>query len=95
MPPGMPPRANGGRAYASGGAVFEAGRHAGTQVQHSPGKNDGKDIGRGRVVTYKTGGAINASAKGGMGPKFGGGARGGTARLEKEARAKKTYAKAS
>lgn len=55
-PPGM--RAHGGRAYASGGAVKSVGMNVGTKVQHSPGKSDGKDIGRGRVVTFRTGGAV-------------------------------------
>jgi hypothetical protein len=92
-PPGMPPRSAGGRTYASGGAVFEQGKRNGTQVQNNPsGKNDQKNVGRGKVVTFKTGGAVEASAK--MGPKFGGGAGGGTARIQKEERAEKKYAKA-
>lgn len=94
-PPGMPPRANGGRAYAKGGAVFQEGRRNGTQVQNNPsGKNDQKDVGRGRVVTFKTGGAVNVSPTGQHGPKFDGGAGGGTARLQKEARAAKKYKRA-
>lgn len=96
-PPGasMPIRSHGGRAYAKGGRVestFEEGRRAGTQVQHSPGKNDQADVGRGKPITYKTGGAIEAPVKGGMGPKFTGGGRGGMARLEKAERAKKSHA---
>lgn len=98
-PPGLPPRASGGRAYAKGGAVpgpsWKEGLKAGTQVQNNPsGKNDQKDVGRGRVVTFRTGGAVDAPAKGGMGPKFDGGAGGGTARKQKEERAEKNYAKA-
>lgn len=96
--PGLPPpgiRSSGGRAYASGGAVksgpaWEEGKRNGTQVSHSGNKNDGKDIGRGKPVTYASGGAIEAPIKGGMGPKFSGGARGGLGRLEKAARAAAT-----
>lgn len=70
-PPGMPPRSHGGRTYATGGAVnagssvFNAGRKAGTQVQNNPsGKNDQKDVGRGRVITYKTGGRVKRDSGG-------------------------------
>lgn len=97
-PPGM--RSTGGRirGFAKGGAVksgpaWEEGKRNGTQVSHSGNKNDatgpyGKNINRGKPVTYATGGPINAPAgKKGMGPKFSGGARGGKARLEKAARA--------
>lgn len=91
-PPGMPPRSVGGRAYAKGGAVFAEGRRNGTQVTHSPNKKDGKDIGRGKVVTYATGGPIG-SEHGKMGPNFGSGARGGLSRIAKAKRAAKTYAR--
>lgn len=97
-PPGMPmpPRSQGGRTYASGGAVksgpaFEEGKREGTQVSHDPGKNDLKDVGRKRVITYATGGAVEAPA--GRGPKLPGGGRGGLARLAKAKRAAKNYAK--
>ena len=81
---GMGPRASGGRAYARGGGVGSGG----TPVQHAPGKDDGKDIGRGRVVTYASGGPVEAPAgKKGMGPKLTGGGRGGLARLAKAKRA--------
>lgn len=94
LPPGGPPpsiRHDGGRAYASGGAVkfgpaFEEGKRNGTQVSHSGNKSDGKDIGRPKPVTYASGGPVEVSRKGGMGPKLSGGARGGIARLEKERR---------
>lgn len=67
-PPGMPPRSHGGRTYASGGAVksgpaWEEGKRNGTQVQHDPGKNDLKDMNRKRVITYKTGGAVEAPTR--------------------------------
>lgn len=79
---------------ARGGAVFEEGRRNGTQVQPSPGHNDAKDMNRKRVVTYATGGPVNASPTGQHGPKFGGGAMGGKAKMQKAHRAAKTYAKA-
>lgn len=98
-PPGMPPRRSGGRAYAKGGAVkfgaaFEEGRKAGTQVTHSPGKNDQAGLGRGKQITYKTGGPVIGPQVGGRGPKLPGGAGGGEARLVKQSRAAKSYAKA-
>lgn len=97
MGPGMPMRASGGRAYAKGGrvgvnkgsAVYEAGVKAGTQVSHSPGKNDLKDMGRGKPITYATGGAVEHPAKGAMAPHLPGGAGGGEARLAKAAMAKR------
>ncbi len=54
----MPPRANGGRAYARGGGV-PAVKNSGTKVQHDPGKNDLKELGRGKPITYAEGGAVN------------------------------------
>ena len=102
-PPGtMPIRRRGGRSYAKGGAVksgpaFDEGVKNGTQVTHSPNKSDGPDIGRGRVITYKRGGAVESNLshtiEDGMGPKLGGGGGGATARLEKASRAAKKYAK--
>lgn len=99
MPPGMPPRSAGGRAYATGGAVkpgpaWKGGLKSGTQMQNTPsGKNDMKDVGRGKPMTYATGGRIT-SENGPMGPKFDGGAGGGKARIQKEERAERKYAKA-
>lgn len=88
-PPGMPHR-SGGRAYAKGGAVksgptWDEGLKNGTPVQHSNGKDDGKNIGRGRVVTFKTGGAVK-------GKKYpiDTGSGGGEARLQKERVAKRS-----
>lgn len=99
MPPmpmgGAPIRSAGGRAYASGGAVkpgpaYEEGKREGTQVSHAPGKNDLAEMNRGRVITYKTGGAVEAPrGRKGMAPKLPGGGRGGLARLAKAARAKR------
>lgn len=97
-PPGL--HARGGRAYASGGGVnagtkvFEAGRKAGTQVQHSDGKMDSKDSGRGKPVTYATGGPVFARPTGQHGPKYGGGGGGGTERSQAAARAARLYKKA-
>ena len=92
MPPGAPPmgpRRSGGRAYASGGAVksgpaWEEGVRNGSHPHNTPGKNDGKDIGRKQVVTYKTGGAVEASNKVEGASKLPGGSGGGKARLAKE-----------
>lgn len=68
-PAGIGPRAHGGRAYAKGGAVkpgpaFKEGVRSGTQVQHSPNKNDLKDIGRGKPVTYAKGGRVRRAEGG-------------------------------
>ena len=100
MPPmPMGPRNIGGRAYAKGGGVtprpaWKEGIRAGTKVQHSGNKHDTSDIGRGKVVTYATGGAVEHPVKGGMGPKFKGGAMTGEARLQKRDRARRNYKKA-
>lgn len=84
-PPGMPPRYAGGRAFKRGGKVNAdtAGIGKGrTPVQHSPNKQDGKNIGRGPVITKATGGPIS-SGKGKMAPHTVGGAGGGKSRLDK------------
>ena len=96
MPPGMPPRHAGGRAYAKGGAVkpgagWTESERTKTQVQHAPGKNDTKDLGRGKPITYATGGAIEHPVHGGMSPKMPSGSGGGEARLAKAKRARKNY----
>ncbi len=70
MPPGMPPRKAGGRAYAKGGRVadgpaYQEGRRNGTQITHSPGKNDQAGLNRGKPITYKTGGVVRQRADGG------------------------------
>jgi len=106
MPPGGPPmgppgmiRRDGGRAYAKGGAVkdgpaWKEGVRSGTQVQHAPGKQDLKDIGRGPPITYARGGAIEASNKVERASMLPGGAGGGEARLAKEHRAERNYKRA-
>ena len=94
-PPGMPPRRSGGRAYAKGGAVkdgpaWNEGKRAGTSVQNNPsGKNDQRDVGRGKPITYKTGGRIEAP-QGVSAPHLPGGSGGGEARLAKERMAKRS-----
>jgi hypothetical protein len=55
-PPPMPMRARGGRI--KDGPAWKGGLNAGTQPQHSDGKSDGKNIGRGKVITFKTGGGV-------------------------------------
>lgn len=86
----MPPpliRASGGRVKKPGPG-FTASERLKTRVQHAAGKQDQKDVGRGKVVTYAAGGPIEApKGKGGRGPKFHGGARSGIGRLEKAHRA--------
>lgn len=58
MPPGMPMRAR-------GGGVKSKGMDVGTKVQHDKGKDDIKDMNRGRVVTFKTGGGVVSFNAGG------------------------------
>jgi len=52
-PPPMPMRARGGAVPGPGWTTSEKWR---TPVQHSDGKNDGKDLGRGKPITYAKGG---------------------------------------
>jgi hypothetical protein len=95
MPPGMPPRRLGGRTYASGGAVKSGpgwieSEKTKTPVQHDPGKDDQKDVGRGKPITYAKGGRIyspEGTAKPHALSAKDGGAGGGHARLVKERRA--------
>jgi hypothetical protein len=80
--------------YKRGGSVFEEGKREGTKVSHTDSKQIVKDnMDRPKPITYKRGGPINASATGQHGPNFKAGARGGKARLAKERRASKNYAK--
>ena len=98
--PGMPPRRSGGRAYKAGGRVadgpaWKEGLRAGTQVTHVPAKDVVlKNLGRGKPVTYKTGGRIEASNAVEPATKLPGGAGGGEGRLAKEKRAARDYKKA-
>lgn len=86
---GIPPRSQGGRAYKKGGAVNSSEKGYGaksladkkgvtgigdrTPIQHSGNKSDTQNIGRGKPVTYATGGAIYSDGAKGkqMGPKIG------------------------
>ncbi len=61
-PPPMPMRARGGKVKH--GPTWEEGRKAGTQVQHTDGKDDQKDIGRRRVVTFMAGGKVKKDCGG-------------------------------
>lgn len=60
-PSGMPMRAKGGRIKS--GPAWEEGKRSGTQVQNTPGKNDTKDIGRGKPITYAAGGDVKPGAR--------------------------------
>lgn len=88
-----------------GSPVFNASMRNGTQISGTGNnKDDGKDIGRGRVVSFRTGGGVKSfRAYGGRvespdgvaaASKLPGGGGGGEARLAKEARAKRGYHKA-
>lgn len=77
--PPMPMRARGGKVNANTAGIGK-GR---TPVQHAPGKQDLKNIGRGPVITKATGGAIS-SAGGKMAPHTIGGSGGGKSRLDKQ-----------
>lgn len=95
-----PARASGGRV--KDGPAWNEGLRNGTQVQHSDGKSDGKNVGRGRVVTFYAGGAVKRATGGkvespqGVAPatKLPGGGGGGEARLAKAHRAARDYKKA-
>ena len=98
LPPGLPPmgpgglRKYGGRAYAKGGAVSGPAWTSSMKnrepfvLKTDNNKNDKKDIGRGKPITYKTGGAVEHPVKGAMAPSLPGGAGGGKARLAKARR---------
>jgi len=99
------PRASGGGVNGvyptpgKGTSVFRSSVKDGTPVQHDDGKQDTANIGRGRVVTYKTGGAVEHAVKGQMAPHLPGGSGGGEARLAKAHKfhkaAKGTFSNAS
>lgn len=97
-------RARGGQVHKPHGSpVFNESVREGTQVQHDPGKNDLKDMGRGKPVTFKSGGRVRSFyARGGKveasdkveaASKLPGGSGGGKARLAKEHRAERNYAR--
>ena len=81
-PGGMPIRSSGGRAYAKGGSVNSAEKGYGpksgadkkgvtgigdrTPIQHSGNKSDGQNIGRGKPITYATGGKVRRDEGGGV-----------------------------
>lgn len=54
-----------------------------TPLQPSPNKQDGKNIGRGPVITKAAGGPISSKAKGQMAPHAKSGAGGGLSRIDK------------
>jgi hypothetical protein len=94
-PPGMMPHATGGRVkgYKKGGAVsdgpaYKEGVRNGTQPWNLPGKNDLKQMFRGKPVTYKSGGAVESSNEVASATKLPGGSGGGEARLTKAHRYK-------
>ena len=95
MPPGMP-REHGGRTYAKGGggdgpAWKERLRNM-KQPMNLPGKNTKDKMGRGKPVTYATGGKVEAS-NAVSAPHLPGGSGGGEARLAKARMARRGYAK--
>jgi hypothetical protein len=64
-PPPMPMRAKGGKV-TKGTKVFEEGQRNGTPVQHMRGKGDLEQMGRGKQVTFESGGRVRSFyAKGG------------------------------
>jgi len=113
----MPMRAKGGRVQTptgtgvapesskakenKGSPVYNASLRAGTKVSHDDGKSDGKDLNRGRVVSFKAGGVVKRfRAFGGKveapqgvakASKLPGGSGGGEARLVKAKRAAHSY----
>jgi hypothetical protein len=115
----MPLRAKGGRVQTPTGSgvapesshskdphgspVFNASLRSGTKVSHSGNKDDGKDLDRGRVVTFASGGKVKSFyAKGGRvespegiapASRLPGGSGGGKGRLAKEHRAERDYAR--
>jgi len=84
---------------ARGGSVKSIGMHVGTKIQHSDGKDDLKDMHRGKPVTFKSGGRVRSFyARGGKvessdkvspASKLPGGGGGGEARLAKAHRAER------
>jgi hypothetical protein len=95
--PMQPMRARGGKVKT--GPTWNEGLKSGTQVQHDTGKNDLKDMNRGRQVTFWAGGKVKKHrAEGGRvespdgvakATRLPGGSGGGEARLAKEHRAER------
>jgi hypothetical protein len=56
LPPGLPMRKAGGRVKS--GPTWEEGLRNGTQVSHTSGKNDLKDIRTTKPITYARGGKV-------------------------------------
>ena len=85
---GIAKRARGGGI--KDGPTWKDGIRSGTPMQNNPaGKNDQIDVGRKRVITYRTGGAVEHKAGSKpTTPHLPGGAGGGLARLRKEKLAK-------
>ena len=95
---------NTGMMYAKGGRVksgntWAEGVKDGTRVQHNESgktanqKDQPGQLNRGKVITYRTGGAVEHPKKGGMAPHLPSGSGGGEARMFKERRAAKNYAR--
>lgn len=61
-----PGKKAGGRV--NDGAAWKEGLKNGTQVQHTDGKNDGKDIYRAKQITYAKGGVVGTDDGAGSGP---------------------------
>lgn len=59
-PPGLPMRASGGKVKAPAYEEWQR-KHP---VEHMPGKMDGKDIGRGKPITYGKGGKVKRATGG-------------------------------
>jgi hypothetical protein len=101
IPPGMR-RAGGRTGYAKGGGVkdgpaWREGIRNATPVQHNEsGKLNMGDVGRGKPITYRQGGAVRGESSDAIAPatKLPGGSGGARARLAKEKRAAKDYARA-
>lgn len=66
------------------GPAWKEGLRNATPIQHTDGKNDQKNIHRGRQITYATGGKVEAGTS--MGPKMTAGAGSERGRMEKIAK---------
>jgi hypothetical protein len=82
------PRAKGGKVEgkkSEADMVGKTGIGTRTPIQHSGNKSDTQNIGRGKPITYATGGPVEANGRAGkqMGPDFGAGGHSGVGRLRK------------